>query len=164
MSNKLLSRLSRADFQLLQPHLNAVDLPVRRQLQAHNKRIEHVYFIDSGVASVVANGQREIEIGMVGREGMTGVPVLLGNDERVPHETYMQISGHGQRLSAAHLREAVAASATLHHLLLRYVHNFLVQTTQTALANGRSKIKERLARWLLMAHDRIDGDDLVLTH
>lgn len=163
-SNRLLARLSRADLLLIEPHLEAMDLPVRKQLQYKNRRIEHVFFLDSGVASVVANGQRPIEVGMIGREGMTGITLVLGDDDRVPHETYMQIAGNGRRLSAKKLREALEASTTLQHVLLRSVHAFLTQTTATALANGRSKIEERLARWLLMAHDRIDGDDLVLTH
>jgi CRP-like cAMP-binding protein len=163
-SNKLLSRLSRDDAQLLEPHLVSVDLPVRKSLQARNKRIEQVYFIDSGVASVVANGERHIEVGIIGREGMTGAPVLLGNGDRFPHEIYMQIAGSGQRLSANNLREAIATSPTLHKVLLHSVHAFMTQITQTALANGRSNIEERLARWLLMAHDRVDGDEIALTH
>jgi CRP-like cAMP-binding protein len=60
--------------------------------------------------------------------------------------------------------KAIRASIALHHVLLGYVHSFMTQTTQTALANGRSKIEERLARWLLLAHDRVDGDELSLTH
>jgi CRP-like cAMP-binding protein len=163
-SNKLLASLSRADRQLIEPHLVAVELPVRRQLQARNKRVEQVYFLDRGVASAVANGRHAIEVGMIGREGMTGVSALLNDKYKVPHEIYMQIAGAGYRLSAAHLREAIAASVTLHHMLLRYVNVYLAQTAETALANGRSKIEERLARWLLLAHDRIDGDELALTH
>jgi CRP-like cAMP-binding protein len=163
-NNKLLARLSRADARLLEDHLEAVELPVRTQLQAPNKKVDHVYFLDSGVASIVANGAHAIEVGMIGREGMSGSSVLLGNGDRFPHEIYMQIAGRGQRLSAARLRGAIAASTSLHQVLLRYVHHFLTQTTQTALANGRSKIEERLARWLLMAHDRLDGDDVPLTH
>jgi CRP-like cAMP-binding protein len=163
-SNKLLARMSRADLALLKPHLEAVDLPVRMQLQARNRRVEQVYFLDSGAASIVANGQRPIEVGMIGREGMTGVSVVLGDDERFPHEVYMQIAGRGQRLSTATLRKAISESVTLHQVLLRSAHDFLTQTTQTALANGRSNVEERLARWILMAHDRVDGDELVLTH
>jgi hypothetical protein len=112
------------------------------------------------VASVVANGQHPIEVGMIGREGMTGVPVVLGNGDRIPHEIYMQIAGSGRRLPASELRKAIAVSNTLHVALLRYVHSFMTQTTQTALANGRGKIEERLARWLLMARDRVDGDEI----
>jgi CRP-like cAMP-binding protein len=164
VTNQLLARLARADARLLEPHLEAVDLPVRKQLQARNRRVERIYFPDSGVASVVANHDVPIEVGMIGRDGMTGVTVLLGNDERAQHETYMQIGGKGRCLPADRLREAIAKSSALHQVFLRYVQVFLRQTTETALANGRGKIEERLARWLLMAHDRSDGDDLKLTH
>jgi hypothetical protein len=101
---------------------------------------------------------------MIGREGMTGVSVLLGDNERAQHETYMQVAGQGQCLAVDRLHEAITKSTTLHQALLRYVQVFLRQTTETALANGRAKIEERLARWLLLAHDRIDGDELKLTH
>jgi CRP-like cAMP-binding protein len=164
--NRILSRLSRADFGLLEPHLVAVDLPVRKELEARNKRVQHVYFMESGFASVVANGSSKpsIEVGIIGREGMTGISVVLGSNDRATHETYIQIAGKGQRMSAPNLRDVIGQSAGLHRVLLRYAHAFLMQTTSTALANGRSKIEERLARWLLMAGDRIDGDQITLTH
>lgn len=164
-SNRILSRLSRQEFALLEPHLEAVDLPVRKSLEARRKRIDQVYFIKSGFASVVANGTSKpsIEVGIIGREGMTGLAIVMGHD-RAQHETYIQVAGRGLRISAAKLREADERSMTLHRAILRYAHAFLLQTTTTALANGRSKIEERAARWLLMADDRIDGDDLPLTH
>jgi CRP-like cAMP-binding protein len=165
MDNRILSRLSRADFGLLEPHLEPVDLPVRKQLEARKKRIDQVYFIESGFASVVANGSHKpsIEVGIIGREGMTGLAVVLG-DDRAQHETYIQVAGKGLRIKAANVRDAADKSVTLHRAMLQYANAFLKQTTSTALANGRSKIEERLARWLLMAHDRIDGDVLPLTH
>jgi CRP-like cAMP-binding protein len=163
-SNRILSRLSRDDFALLEPYLEAVDLPVRKQLEARGKRIDQVYFMESGFASVVANGKgASIEVGIIGRDGMTGLPLLLGHD-RAQHETFIQLAGTGMRISAANLRRADEASITLHRTMLRYVHAFMQQTTTTALANGRSKTEARLARWLLMAHDRVDGDVLHLTH
>jgi len=164
-SNRILSRLSRQEFALLEPHLEAVDLPVRKTLEARRKRIDQVYFIESGFASVVANGTNKpsIEVGIIGREGMTGLAIVMGHD-RAQHDTYIQVAGHGLRISAAKLREADERSMILHRAMLRYAHAFLLQTTTTALANGRSKIEERAARWLLMADDRIDGDYLPLTH
>ena len=164
-SNRILSRLSRQDFALLEPHLEPVDLPVRKPLEARRKRIEQVYFIESGFASVVANGTSKpsIEVGIIGREGMTGLAIVLGSD-RAQHATYIQAAGKGLRISAARLREADERSNTLHRAILRFAHSFLAQTTTTALANGRSKIEERLARWLLMADDRIDSEELPLTH
>ena len=163
--NRILARLSREDFALLEPNLEAIDLPVRKPLEARKKRIDQVYFIESGFASVVANGTSKpsIEVGIIGREGMTGLAVVLGND-RAQHATYVQVAGKGLRISAVNLRKATEASASLHRAMLHYAHAFLHQTTTTALANGRSKIEERLARWLLMADDRIDADDLPLTH
>jgi CRP-like cAMP-binding protein len=163
-SNHILKQLSAADFRLLELHLRHEPLPVRKQLQARNARTSQVYFLESGIASVVANGEDAIEVGIIGREGMTGISLALGSDDRAPHETFMQIAGSGFALGAAELREAIRQSITLHHVLLRYVHTFLIQATQTALANGRSKMEERLSRWLLLAHDRIDGDELALTH
>jgi CRP-like cAMP-binding protein len=163
-SNHILSRLSRQDIRLLQADLVAVDLPVRKSLAARSKRIVDIYFIDAGMASVVADGcGRQIEIGLIGREGMTGQGVVMGDDHS-PHDTYMQVAGSGKRISADRLREADEQSRTLHRSLLKYVHAFHMQTAQAALANGRSKVEERLARWLLMARDRLDGDDLPLTH
>ena len=163
--NHILSRLSAADFALFAPHLEAVDLPVPRQLERGNKAIVHVYFPASGFASVIANGQsgRSIEVGLIGREGMTGIPIILGTD-RSPNETFVQLSGGGWRLAVADLRRATEQSPTLFRSLLLYAHAFLAQVTQTALSNGRSKLDERLARWLLMAHDRADSDEIKLTH
>lgn len=163
--NCILSGLSRADFALLKPHLVPVDLPVFTQMEIGNRRIDAAYFMENGFASVVADGSggRGIEVGIIGREGMTGLAVVMGNAAS-PHDTYVQAAGTGQRISAAKLRRAIDQSVHLHRALLRYAHAFLVQTTQTALANGRRKNTERLARWLLMADDRIDGDELPLTH
>lgn len=165
IKNRLLSRLSRADLALLKPHLVAVDLPLLTQLETGNTRIDAVYFMESGFASVVADGagMRGIEVGIIGREGMTGLPVVLGND-RSPNDTYIQVAGAAQRISTAKLRWAMDQSVSLHRSLLRYAHAFLIQTANTALANGRSTNTERLARWLLMADDRIDGSELPLTH
>jgi len=163
--NRILSRLSQQDFALLEPHLEAVDLPVRKTLEVRRKRIDQVYFIESGFASVVANGtgKPSIEVGIIGREGMTGLGVVLGND-RAQHATFIQAPGKGLRISATRLRDADERSVALHRAMLRYAQAFLAQTTTTALANGRSKAEERLARWLLMADDRIDSDELPLTH
>ena len=104
-----------------------------------------------------------MEVGLVGREGMTGTAVVLGDDQS-PHETYIQVAGEGQRIPAAELRKAMKASQSLHGLLLRYVQAFMVQTAHTAIANARAKLDERLSRWILMAHDRMAGNTLALTH
>jgi CRP-like cAMP-binding protein len=165
LGNRVLARLSRSDLSLVKPNLEPIDLPLLMPLETANRRIDSVYFIDHGFASVVADGpgKRDLEVGLIGREGMTGLAVVLGHD-RARHTTYMQAAGAGQRMQATRLRKAVDDSASLRQSLLRCVNAFLIQTTETALANGRSKNEERLARWLLMADDRVDGDEVPLTH
>jgi len=100
--------LPRADLPLLKPHLAPPDLPVSTSLEADNARIDAVYFIERGFASVVADGRgkRSIEVGIIGREGMTGLSIVLGHD-RSTHETYMQAGGSAQRISVNHLRKAM---------------------------------------------------------
>ena len=138
---------------------------MKKRLETSKRRIDQVYFVEEGFVSVVANGSSKpsIEVGIIGREGMTGLSVFLGG-ERAAHDSYVQVAGKGQRISTAKLREVDERSPTLHRAVLRFVDQFLLQTTTTALANGRSKIEERLARSLLMAADRVDGKDVPLTH
>ena len=94
---------------------------------------------------------------------MTGSSVLLGSGQS-PNATYMQAVGSGRKISVRDFRKAVQESESLQRLLLKYVQSFLVQTAQTAIANSRAKLPERLARWILMAQDRVGGDTLDLTH
>lgn len=164
-NNNLLAGLSAADFGLLEPHLDTVDLPFHMQLEQPGRDIERVYFPESGVASVVARAprDREIEVGLIGREGMTGISVVMDNHRSV-NATFVQIPGRGVCLKADELRTALGRSISLRLSLLRFAQAFIAQASHTALANGRAKLDERLARWLLMAHDRADGDEVHLTH
>lgn len=163
--NRLLAKLSANDFHLLQPYLEPVTLGRGEVLVTPNEPIEHVTFLEAGVTSVVANsaGGRRIEIGLTGRDGLAGTPVLLGVD-RTPHETFMQVGGSGLRIRTDDFRQVIAQSPSILALLLLYVQVFTIQTSHTALSNGSHRIEERLARWLLMCHDRLDGDKLPLTH
>jgi len=112
---------------------------------------------------VGGKSNQDVEVGIIGCEGMTGLPVIFGN-HRSPHTCYIQAAGDGQRIATPALRNAMTQSATLQALLLKYAQAFMIQTTYTAIANARGTLEERLARWLLMSHDRIDGDQLPLTH
>ena len=164
-SNRLLSRLASDDLGLLKGHLEPIDLPLRKRLERPRRDIEHVYFPESGFVSVVADGAaiHHVEVGLIGREGMTGLAVVLGAD-RSPNETFVQNAGSALRMPAADLRKAMERSPSLRGHLLLYAHAFLIQVMQTAKTNARSKIEERLARWLLMAHDRLNTDELTITH
>jgi CRP-like cAMP-binding protein len=163
--NRVLAMLSHADHDLLTPELETVDLSFRQILETPNDPISHAYFLESGLVSVigVAPPHHRIEIGMVGYEGMSGVSIVLGGDRSV-NETLVQTPGSAMRISTESLRGVLGASRSLTATLLRYVSVFMTQCSQTALANGRGLRDERLARWLLMWHDRIEGDTLTVTH
>ena len=163
--NQLLAAMSAGDLALLQPHLKPIAMAVFKDLEQPNRRIDTVYFMETGIASVVGiqPDQTKVEVGLIGPEGMSGIAVVLGGDQS-PNSTYIQVAGEGLRMPAKELRKAMDASKSLRSLLLNFVQVFMVQTTQTAIANARARIDQRLARWILMAHDRISDNTLPLKH
>ena len=163
LRNQLLLSLQAGDLALLQPALQPIELPLSTVLEEPNVAIETVYFIESGFASVVTGNKAPIEIGLIGREGMSGLSIVM-DDDRSVNQTFMQAEGTALRMSADRLREALHRRPTLRSRLLRYAQAFAVQTSQTALVNGRAKLEARLARWLLMAHDRLEQAEFPLTH
>jgi CRP-like cAMP-binding protein len=165
LRNRLFARMRPEDWPLVAPHLEPITLKERQVVEVPGKPITHVYFIEIGVVSVVAVNAEDhrIEVGVIGNEGMTGVPLVMG-DTRAQHSAYMQIAGNGYRIAAAAFADALKQSSSLSALMLKSAQAFMIQTAHTALANGRAKLEERLARWLLMAHDRMDTDTVPLTH
>ncbi len=164
--NRLLAGLSIDDLALLQPHLTPIDLGLRFKLETANRPIENVYFLEQGVASIVAQAQRgriQAEVGIVGRDGITGMCLLHGSD-RSPNDTFMQVAGHGHAIEAEILTDLLLQSRSLERRLLLFGHVQSVQTAQSVLANARGSIEQRLARWLLMSHDRLRADRFKLTH
>lgn len=164
--NLLLGAMSPADYALLQPHLTRVPIEREMTLAPAGAAAEHVYFLEDAIASIVSDrpGKGWTEIGIFGREGVSATFLLLGADKS-PHETFIQVGGGtAVRIDTAHYLAAVEQSRSLRTLLLRYVHALLIQTAQSAATNAHQQIEGRLARWLLMCHDRIDGDTIALTH
>lgn len=162
--NAVLNAMTDADFALIASSLVDVELGVRTVLEKRHGLVESIYFIDAGMASVVSCGDRQVEVGIIGSEGMTGLSVVLCSPDRVPYDTFIQIAGSGQSITTERLKAAMDESTSLHRTLLRYANAFLLQVTDTALANVRGSVEERLARWLLMVHDRIGKDTIPLTH
>lgn len=165
VGNLLLASLLPADYALVEADLVRAPLPVRLQLHEAHRKIERVHFPEDGVVSIVAvtlDG-RACEVGLFGREGMSETATVLGTDHS-PHEAYVQIAGvSGLSLSVAALEAAFEASPTLRRHLLNYVQAMMVQLSSSIAAASRT-IPQRLARWLLMCHDRVGTDEFRLTH
>lgn len=163
--NILLRSLAPKDFALLAPHFTPIELPVRKALVEPLAPIDTLWFFESGVASMVATSPEghQSESGFVGRCGFIDPAVLLGA-ECTPIQSYVQIPGRGYTVSAAAFRHACATSPDLQNMFLRYAQALIVQIAHTAMTNAAHSTEERLARWLLMCFDRIDGDEVPLTH
>ena len=163
--NRLLSALSPADLVLLAPDLERVQLSLRQSLETAHQPIDLVYFLESGLGSVVARkeGGTAVEVGLFGRDGMTGTSLALGDTES-PFDCFTQMDGSAMRISADNLRKAMSQSVAVTDLLRHYARAIGIQTTYTALANAQIKLEERLARWILMVDDRVDYDSFIVTH
>ena len=163
--NRLLAALPADVFDSLWPHLEHVLLPVKQVLIEPGVPLAHVYFVEAGIVSTVATVEdgSSVEAGMVGREGLVGLPTVLGI-ATAPHSSFVQVAGTANRIETAALTRLFDEHPPLHDLLLHYTHAFMAQLAQSIACNSRHVISERLARWLLIAHDRVSGDELPLTH
>jgi CRP-like cAMP-binding protein len=164
-SNFLLKKMNASDRALLEDRFERIRLNEHTVIESVGEVVEYVYFVEEGMLSVVSKMEtgRDVEVGVIGREGMSGSSVVLG-DDRSSHETNVQVAGWAMRLPASDLRQATRNSRSLLDLLLLYARTLDLQTASTASANGRAKLEERLARWLLMTHDRVGGDRIDITH
>jgi CRP-like cAMP-binding protein len=163
--NKVLRTLISSDFAKLQPHLYAVDLKVHDVLVEANEPIKYAHFIESGVSSLVMTDEAgyALEIAVIGREGLSGIALLFGQD-RSSHRTFVQIAGPALRIPAGILQDAMNDSPTLRAPLMLFAHNMFTQVSRSAFAHGHYKVTQRLARWLLLCRDRLDDDEIRLTH
>jgi CRP-like cAMP-binding protein len=163
--NRLLAALPPDDLARIRPRLDAVELPFRKVLHAPSQPIEAIYFPETGYVSMLAYMEDgdAAEVGMIGCEGMVGLPVLLGADHD-DIEGMVQSPGTALRMDVQAFREDLERIPTFRTLLLRYALVHHGQVARTAACNGRHHIDQRLARWLLMAHDRAKEDEFPMTH
>jgi CRP-like cAMP-binding protein len=162
--NRLLGRLPAEDFQRLRPRLESVDLKPRSPLYESRAPFAHVYFPETGVGSIVtvSSDGTETEVAAVGQEGMVGLPVVWGATS-TPHKAFWQVPGMAWRLPVRALHEEKERGGALSETLNLYAQAFFVQVAQSVICNLRHPLKARCAWWLLMTHDRVDGDGFELT-
>jgi CRP-like cAMP-binding protein len=162
--NRLLASLPAPAIKKLAPFLLPVQLPRDFTLHAAKEPVEYVYFPEAGICSTVAAVEdgETVEVGLVGSDGFVGVPVILGAGQS-PHRAFMQIAGHGFRVPVRIVTRLADELAPLRICLLRSVQAQLVQTAQTAACNRIHELHERLARWLLLCHDRVNDHQIPIT-
>jgi CRP-like cAMP-binding protein len=164
--NEILAALPPDEIGRLRPLLTRVRLANGQGLHEPGKPIGVVFFIESGFASMMAgtdDAASSIEVGLIGREGMTGLATLSGPDVVPFNRVMVQMPGAAYCMPAPALRDHAEAMPMLDLLLTRALAALMAQVSQTAACNSRHTLRQRLARWLLLAHDRADGDELPLT-
>ena len=164
LSNRIISILPKEDYQRISPHLEYVEMSQGEVLYRPDEHITYAYFPYRGTVSMVAvmEDGSQVEVGTVGREGMTGIPIVMGTDS-MPLMAITQIPGSGVRVKAERFQEALKQSEDMYKSFLCYGQAFFVQTAINAGCNRLHKIEGRMARWLLTCRDRTESDELELT-
>lgn len=165
-ANLFLANLSDADFALLSPHFERVSIAVGDVIMPAGGRIEHLTFLDSGIAALLdtIEGERLHAVGLIGNEGYLGWPVLLG-DVRSPYATILRAeAGTALRIPVERVVAAAEQSDTLRRALLRFIEVFMIQMGRTVVSALGHSVERRLARWILLYHDRVRGDEITMTH
>lgn len=162
--NKILAALPIKEYKRLLPHLTLVSLHSGETLYKMKGRIKYVYFVNGAVVSLVTHMDEgpSVEVGLVGNEGMVGLSIVMGDDVSQNH-AIVQIPDGAMRMESGKLKKELLRGGQLQTLLLRYSLILLKQVSQTAACNRNHNLGERLARWLLLCHDRVGGDEIRLT-
>jgi CRP-like cAMP-binding protein len=162
--NRILASLPAEEMERLLPHLKPITLECRQVLYEPHKAIRYSYFPEDSVISMVSTviDKTVVEVGLAGREGMVCVATFLGVNSS-PHQGIVQVAGRAIRMKASVLRDEFKRDRRFQDLLLRYTQAHLVQISQTSVCNRLHALEARLTRWLLMIHDRTDGNEFLLT-
>ncbi|MBB4481372.1 Crp/Fnr family transcriptional regulator [Rhizobium etli] len=163
--NFILSQLADPELLALDSMLEPLPLPRDFEIAPFGVPVRHYYFLESGIASMVATsgGGRKAEIGVLGREGMSP-PALAMDVEGSSFDVMMQVGGHGRRVEAGALARFLVDRPAVRQVISRALHTFFLQVASTALSNAVHKIDVRLAKWILMCHDRLEGEEIAITH
>ena len=163
--NHLLAALPAEDYQRIAPHLELVSMSLSEVLYESGKSLRHVYFPTTSIVSLlyVMEDGASAEIAVVGNEGILGIALFMGG-ETTPSRAVVQSAGEGYRMKAPLLKKEFNLSGPMLHLLLRYTQSLITQMAQTAVCNRHHTVDQQLCRWLLLSLDRLQSNELIMTH
>ncbi|MEJ2178180.1 MAG: Crp/Fnr family transcriptional regulator [Gammaproteobacteria bacterium] len=162
--NRLLAALPEDVCARLQPNLESITLTLGKVIYEAHQPLSHVYFPTTAIVSLLytmENGS-SAEMGIVGCDGLIGIAVFMGGDT-TPNRAVVQSAGEALRLELKYFREEIKGSGELHRLLLLYTQSLLTQMSQTAVCNRLHSVEQQLSRWLLLSHDRLESNKLIMT-
>jgi CRP-like cAMP-binding protein len=163
--NRILLSVPDTEYRLIRPHLKFLSLPHHLSLHEPHRTLKFVHFPNEGLISLVVELKegKGVEAGLIGNEGAAGVPAVLGLS-RSPLREIVQIAGSGFRMRVGALKEILRSTPQFQVILSRFAMGLAMQVAQTAACNRLHNIEQRLARWLLIAHDRVDSGIIPITH
>jgi CRP-like cAMP-binding protein len=162
--NRLLAALPREEYERLLPHFGHVSFKLGEVVYESGGQMNHIYFPTTTIVSLLylmENGS-SAEMWMAGNEGLVGVALFMGGDT-MPNRAVVQSAGCAVRMGAKVLQDEFARGGAFQHLLLRYTQALITQMSQTAVCNRLHAIEQQLCRWLLLSHDRLRSDELIMT-
>jgi CRP-like cAMP-binding protein len=164
LENHLLASLTVDEYETLLPNLQQVTFSLGQLVYASGGHLDYLYFPTTSVVSLLYTTEdgSTAEMGLVGNDGVVGVALFLGGDT-TPNRAVVQIAGDAFRMKAKILKAEFARGGALHDLMLRYTQALLTQISQTAVCNRLHSMEKRLCRWLLLCHDRLKSDELLMT-
>lgn len=164
LENRLLAALPPDEYERLHPHLQPVSFSLGEVVYEFGGQLQYVYFPTTSIVSLLytmENGT-SAEMGLTGNDGVVGIALFMGGGT-MPNRAVVQSAGHAFRLSAKVLQDQFALGGQFQHLLLRYTQALITQISQTAVCNRLHSVEQQLCRWLLLSHDRVPSDELIMT-
>jgi CRP-like cAMP-binding protein len=164
VKNRLLAALPQEEYERLRPSLEPVSFELGEVIYESGERLDYVYFPTTAIISLLylMEDGSSAEMGLAGNEGVVGIALFMGGGT-MPNRAVVQSAGGAVRLKAKVLQSEFALGSKFQHLLLRYTQALITQISQTAVCNRLHSVEQQLSRWLLLSHDRVEADELVMT-
>jgi CRP-like cAMP-binding protein len=164
VENRLLAALPQEEYERLRPHLEQVSFDLGEVVYESGEHLDHVYFPTTAIISLLylMEDGSSAEMGLAGNEGLVGIALFMGGGT-MPNRAVVQSAGGAVRLKAKALQSEFALGSKFQYLLLRYTQALITQISQTAVCNRLHSVEQQLSRWLLLSHDRVEADELIMT-
>jgi CRP-like cAMP-binding protein len=164
MGNRLLAALPQEEYECLLPFLEHVSFDLGEVIYESGEHLDYVYFPTTSIISLLylMEDGSSAEMGLAGNEGVVGIALFMGGDT-MPNRAVVQSAGDAVRMKAKALQTEFAFGGRFQQLLLRYTQALITQISQTAVCNRLHSVEQQLSRWLLLSHDRVEADELIMT-
>lgn len=165
LRNHLLAALPREEFARIEPDLETVAFALGDVLYESGDKLTHVYFPTTAIISLlyIMQSGATAEIGIAGNNGLVGIAIFMGG-ETTSNRAIVQSAGDAVRMNGGAVKTAFALGGVFQNVLLRYTQSLMTQISQTAVCNRLHSVEQQLCRWLLINHDQLQTDKLVMTH